>query len=143
MNPLFKLLDDKLYWYKKYLSCNEAYLIAITHAPEIAIDEIELFYGNRESLLKILESLDEKIQSNIKTENRDSSADERTKIQYYIREKDSIIERIIDLDKKIIQEMELIKNQGEEKIKSLVKGKKALSKYKSSPRANERLDKRV
>lgn len=143
MNPLFKLLEDKLYWYKKYLSCNEAYLIAIKHAPEIAIDEIELFYGNRESLLKILEDLDGKIQANIKTEKRESSADERTKIQYYIREKDSIIERIIDLDKKIIEEMETLKNQGSDKIKTLAKGKKALSKYKSSPQSNERLDKRV
>lgn len=143
MNPLFKLLEDKLYWYKKYLSCNEAYLIAIKHAPEIALDEMELFYGNRESLLKILESLDEKIQANINTEKRESGADERTKIQYYIREKDSIIERIIDLDKKIIHEMEVLKNQGAEKIKTLSKGKKVLSKYKSAPQANERLDKRV
>lgn len=143
MSTLFKLLEDKLHWYRKYLGCNEAYLMALRHAPDIALDEVELFYGNRESLLKILEDLDRKIQTKINTDKRESNTDERTKIQYYIREKDSIIERIVELDTAILSLMDSLKEQGAEKIKALSNGKKVLSKYKSSTTKNDKLDKRV
>ncbi len=146
MNSLHKLLEDKNYWYKKYLGCNEAFLVALKHAPEVAIDEIDLFYGNRESLLKILEDLDKKVQEELsrpqwkKTEI--SSAD-RTKVQYLLREKDSILQRIVDLDKELISQIEEIYSQGQEKIKQLTKGKKALANYKSSNKYNAKIDKRV
>jgi hypothetical protein len=146
MNRLYKLLEDKNYWYKKYLASNEAFLMALRHAPEIAIDEIELFYGNRESLLKILENLDTKVQELVETantRNSDPSQEEKTKIQFHIREKDSIIEKIVALDTEIIKEIEAIQAQGAEKIKAIVKGKKALSKYKSGGSQSEKLDKRV
>lgn len=143
---LYKLLEDKLYWYKKYLSCNEAYLIAIRHAPEIAIDEIDLFYGNRESLLKILEATDERIQEEMaqsSEKNLSFNSEQKTKIQYYIREKDSIIERIISLDKEIITELDRVHAEGLGKLASLTKGKKVLSNYKSGSSSNKKLDKRV
>jgi hypothetical protein len=147
MSNLYKLLEDKNYWHKKYLSCNEAFLQALHHAPEIAIDELDLFYGNRESLLKILEGLDEKIQKIVaapewnKKYELDSGA--KTKIQFFLREKDSILERIILLDKEIILELETLHAQGSEKMRQLLKGKKALANYKSGNKYNEKIDKRV
>lgn len=147
MNRLYKLLEDKNYWYRKYLGCNEAFLIAIKHAPDIALDELDLFYGNRESLLKILENLDEKIQRALTSMEwqgiscLDSEA--RTKVQFYIREKDSILAKVIELDKEIIVTLESLRGQGAEKIKALMKGKKALANYKSSGKYNEKIDKRV
>src|SRR5690606_38968162 len=104
MNQLFKALEDKNYWYSKYLASNEAFIQALRHAPEVAIDELELFHGNRESLLKILEGLDKKIEELLAQPDwqGEVSSEARTKIQRFIREKDSMIAKIVELDTEIL-----------------------------------------
>lgn len=145
MKRLYKLLEDKNYWYRKYLSSNEAFIMALKHAPEVALDELELFYGNRESLLKILEKLDLKVQEELaKPEwQKNPSNEESTRIQFLIREKDSMIVKIVELDSEILGTMEVLRLEGLEKLKLLGKGKKALAKYKSALNYNEKIDKRV
>jgi len=145
VKKLYKLLEDKNYWYKKYLSTNEAFIVALKHAPETALEELELFYGNRESLLKIIEKLDLKVQEELAQPvwQGEPSSEARTLIQRFIREKDALIVKIVELDKEILGTMELLQSEGLEKIKLLAKGKKALAKYKSSLNYNEKIDKRV
>ena len=146
MIQLYKPLEDKNYWYKKYLLCTEAYLVALRHAPEIALDELELFYGNRESLLKILDSLDEKIQEHVIQVERmgaELNTEQSTKVQFFLREKDSLVAKIVDLDKELMREIEALKAKGEAKLKLLAKGRRALAKYRSSGQSNEKIDKRV
>ncbi len=144
MSPLYKMLEDKNYWYRKYLACSEAFLVGLRHAPEVALEELELFYGNRESLLKIIEGLDFKIDEFLQTSPvTNPSTEEQTKVQYYVREKDSIIERVLLLDHEIITGIEALQALGAEKMKLLAKGKKALAKYKSSFNYNDKIDKRV
>ncbi len=146
MNPIYKFLEDKNAWYRKYLACTEAFLSAIRHAPDIALDELELFYGNRESLLKIMDGLDKKIQEAVAQAERNGiefSSEQITKIRYHLREKDSIIEQIIAVDRELMAEIDNLRLHGAEKLKLLSKGKKALSKYKSENNRNEKIDKRV
>jgi hypothetical protein len=145
MNPLFKLLEDKNYWYGKYLNSNEAFLQALKHAPEVALDELELFYGNRESLLKILEKLDKKIQVELAKPLWQAGVSEEVKkqVEGYISEKDSLIGKIVGLDTQILDTMEAIRSAGLEKLKLLAKGKKALANYRSSFNYNEKIDKRI
>lgn len=145
MTKLFKALEDKNYWYSKYLASNEAFLQALKHAPEVALDELELFYGNRESLLKILENLDKKIQAELAGPEwqGEISSEARTQIQRFIREKDSMITKIVELDTQILGTMETLRAEGLEKLKLLSKGKKALANYKSSHNYNEKIDKRI
>ncbi len=145
MKNLYQLLEDKNYWYKKYVYSNEAFLQALTHAPEVALDELDLFYGNRESLLKILENLDTKIHKELDSPQwqKEPTSTELTRIQQYLREKDSFISRIVELDGEILALMEKIRAEGLEKIKQLEKSKKALAKYKSAHNYNDKIDKRV
>ncbi len=146
MTDIYKLLEEKNYWYKKYLACTEAFIMALKHAPEIALDELELFYGNRESLLKILDGLDIKIQellAQVERLGKELGTEQHTKVQYYLREKDSIVEKIVHLDKELMAEIEVLRSKGDETLKNLAKGKKALAKYKSGNKTNEKLDKRV
>ena len=145
MKKLYKLLEDKNYWYGKYLSSNQAFILALKHAPEVALDELELFYGNRESLLKILEKLDLKVQEELAQPEwqKTPTTEESTRIQFLIREKDAMILKIVELDTEILGTMEILKAEGLEKMKLLAKGKKALAKYKSSLNYNEKIDKRV
>jgi hypothetical protein len=145
MTKLFKALEDKNYWYSKYLASNEAFLQALKHAPEVALDELELFHGNRESLLKILENLDQKIQVELAGPEwqGEVSSEARTKIQRFVREKDSLIAKILELDTEILGTMEILRTEGLEKLKLLSKGKKALANYKSSFNYNDKIDKRI
>lgn len=146
MEQILRLLADKNQWYAKYQACTEAFIAALKHAPDVALDEIELFYGNRESLLKILDSIDQKIQPLLAQEERmgtEINSTLSTKLQYFLREKDSIVAKIIQLDKEMMEELEILRAKGEEKLKLLAKGKKALAKYKSGPQANDRIDKRA
>jgi hypothetical protein len=146
MSQVYKYLEDKNGWYRKYLACTEAFLSAVKHAPDIALDELELFYGNRESLLKILDDLDRKIQELVAREEKmgtEFSSEQVTKIRYHLREKDSIIEQIILVDKELMSAIDVLRVQGAEKLKLLSKGKKALSGYKSENNRNEKIDKRV
>jgi len=146
MTELYKNLESKNFWYKKYLACTEAFLLAVRHAPEIALDELELFYGNRESLLKIMDSIDEKIEAAASSERkngREFNTAETTKIQFYLREKDSIVQKIIALDKELMTEIEALRAKREEKIKLLAKGNRALAKYRSAGEGSEKIDKRI
>jgi len=146
MIKIYKLLEDKNSWYRKYLACTNAFLTALRHAPEIALDELELFYGNRESLLKILAGLDLKIQEQlafVERQGAEITTEQSTKVQYHLREKDSIVEQIIMVDNELMAEIETLRTQGADKIKLLSKGKKALAKYKSANNHNEKIDKRV
>jgi hypothetical protein len=146
MTELCGHLEDKNFWYKKYLACTESYLVALRHAPDIALDELDLFYGNRESLLKILDSLDVKIEKSLLELDRkghQANSEQHTKVQHLLREKESIVSRIVCLDKELMEEIEVLRAKGEEKIKLLAKGKKALAKYKSPAQGNEKIDKLV
>jgi hypothetical protein len=146
MTKVFKMLEDKNFWYGKYLACTEAFLAALRHAPGIALEQLELFYGNRESLLKILDDLDKKLEKELAQEEKtltELSSEQATKFQYYLREKDSIIEKIVLLDKEIMDGIDVLREHGAEKLKRLAKGKKALANYKSASDHNEKIDKRV
>ncbi|MCO5141887.1 MAG: hypothetical protein M9962_02220 [Oligoflexia bacterium] len=143
---LLKLLEDKNTWYKKYLQCTEAFHQALMHAPDIAIEEIDLFLRNRDSLLMIIENIDEKIQTLLE---RDPSTEQNlnshiiTKINSYIREKDSIIKSVLEVDSKVQKEIELIQEKGLKQLSTLNKSKKAISSYKSQDGGREKINKRV
>jgi hypothetical protein len=142
---IWELLDKKLFWYKKYLSSNEAFLQGLIHAPDVAANEVDLFYGNRESLLKILESVEADIQQFLTAQpfaSENESVD-RTKIQHFHRERDAILKRIVALDQEIIDRLEKELSSASQQLSRLEKGKKGLAKYKSSSNYSERLNKRV
>lgn len=146
MNEILKHLENKNYWFRKYLACNESYAAALEHAPELAVDELEFFYGNRESLLKIIEGIDKKIQAQLQAEgtvNNVANSEQRTKINFHIREKESIMRRILELDQIILGRLETMRKDFVEKMQAMNKGKKALAKYKSANKHNEKLDKQV
>ncbi|MGZ3694477.1 MAG: hypothetical protein ACXWQO_09875 [Bdellovibrionota bacterium] len=146
MTHLYKLLEQRNYWYGKYLNCTSAFQTALKHAPEIALSELELFYGNRDSLLKILEGIDQKIDELLATPEWQAhpfTAEQTSRIQRFVAEKDVVVEKIVAIDKNVIGELERIQQESKSKLQSLLKGKKALAKYKSEPKHNEKIDKRV
>lgn len=144
MEDLIKLLEQRNYWITKYLRANEAFVTVLMHAPDMAIQELDFFYGNRDSLLKIIGSLDKKIKILVEKIEKSYYLDDsagKTKINYLLREKDSMIKSVVDLDEKIILGLEALLKENAALLTKVSKGKKALSKYKSSSKYNEKIDK--
>jgi len=146
MKELIKTLEQRNYWITKYLKANEAFIAVLDHAPDMAIQELDFFYGNRESLLKIIGSLDKSIKILVEKIEKSYYLDDsaaKTKINYLLREKDSMIKSVVDLDEKIIAGLEVLLKKNADLLTRVTKGKKALAKYKSSNKYNEKLDKQA
>ncbi|NUM87899.1 MAG: hypothetical protein HUU37_01720 [Bdellovibrionales bacterium] len=146
MTEIIKLLEQRNSWIAKYLKANEAFLAALSHAPEMAIEELDFFYGNRESLLKIIGSLDQRIRNLLDKGGALLSMEDsavHTKTNRLLREKDSMVAAIVAMDEKIISGLERLRQENEGKISKLAKGKKALAKYRSSHKHNDKIDKQV
>ena len=145
MSELLKLLETKNYWFQKFLLTCEKFIVSLKENQDKAIDGLELFEKNRESLLNIIRKTDHKIKMLLdEQEMRECilGSEQKTKINYFMREKDSILSQILKIDNEIISMIEIIKNESFAKLKKLETGKKTISKYKSSKKQSS-IDKRV
>ncbi len=144
MNELIKSLEQRNYWISKYLKGNEAFVTVLYHAPEMAVQELDFFYGNRDSLLKIIGTLDKKIRILVDQIEKlhyfeDTAA--KTKLNFLLREKDSMVKTIVASDEQIITGLERLLKENATALKKVVRGKKALSSYKSTGKSNQKIDK--
>jgi hypothetical protein len=146
MNEVLRLLEVKNYWFNKFLSLCDKFIVELKSHPDKVIDELDLFEKNRQSLLNIIKRTEEKVQFLLSTETLRvyvPSSAEKTKINFLLREKDSVLNQIIKLDSEIIALMEKMKKEDEEKMKALEKGKKLISKYKSNSPVKKQVDQQV
>lgn len=146
MNNVIKLLETKNYWFSKFLKTCDQFLVDLRVNPEKSIADLDLFEKNRLSLLNILKKTEDKIQvllAEDRLRHYVPTSEEKTKINFYLREKDSVLKQIITLDTEIIKLMEELQSKNLENLKNLEKGKNALAKYKSQGNASERLDKQL
>ncbi len=146
MNEILKYLELKNYWFKKFLVSCEAFLLDIRKNPDISAESLDILQGNRERLLRIIKRTEDKLQSALNAPEMRKyipNSEQKTKIQFHMREKDSILAQILETDHEILSLIDAAKAQTESKMKSLQKGKKAISNYKSSVRSSDNLDKQV
>lgn len=146
MNEVLKYLELKNFWFKKFLLTCEQFLSAAEVINDVSMESVDLFEGNRNRLLKIIKRTDEKLQNSVEVlekSQKSLNSEEKTKINFHLRERDSILAQILATDKKILEILEALRQDTNEKVKSLTKGKKALSKYKSTVRYSDKLDKQV
>jgi hypothetical protein len=147
MNEVIKLLETKNYWFVKFLQlCEKSLVLLESDSNKFVDDELEAFDTNRASLLNIIRRTDEKIQfllENTQLKNRAPNSEEKTKINFHLREKDSIIKQILELDAKIIAALEKAKEESAAKLKSIDKSKRALKNYKSQQAGDKQVDRQV
>jgi hypothetical protein len=144
MLELIKMLEQRNYWITKYLKANEAFVAILSHAPDMAVQELDFFYGNRESLLKIIGALDKKIRVLVDQIEKRHYFDDtagKTKINFLLREKDSMVELIVTSDEQIIAGLEKLLKENSALLKKVTRGKKALANYKSNQKSNQKIDK--
>jgi len=146
MNTVLKYLELKNFWFKKFLTTCEFFLASMKKNPDISMESLDLFEGNRNRLLTIIKRTEEKLQISLEQPemlNFIPNSEQKTKINFHLREKDSILAQILITDKEILDLMESVRKDTDEKIKLLNKGKKALAKYKSTVKYSDGLDKQV
>ncbi len=146
MNEVLKHLELKNFWFKKFLLSCEQFLDAIQKNSDFPTEALDFFQGNRERLLKIIKRTEEKLQKALLAPELKTyvpNSEQKTKIQYHMREKDSILAQVLKTDQEILTVIELVKSDTVQKMKSLHKGKKAIANYKSSVKYNDSLDKQV
>lgn len=144
MTEILDKLAEKNYWCRKFVATNEAFLSCLKHAPDIALEELDFFYNNRESLLKIIESVDSKIQDCLDRQIPGvAEPNFALKTTEIIQEKNQLVQKILLLDEEIISLLEIEKIKQGERLSALNKGKKALAKYHSGRNYMDKINKRV
>lgn len=142
MSKLNDLLNKRLFWLEKFLKDTESFVESIIRDPESG--DIERFTHNRNTLLKIIARADDRIHGFILEKYnglQNIPIEQKHEISYYNERKREIIQKINSANAKVMEQMEAAQNIIAEKLKSLKRGRTAISKYKTSETKNDKLDK--
>ncbi len=144
MQELIALLGRKCQCYKSfYRICND-FLDEISLGD---LNNLSRFQNQRSGLLNVLEHLELDIQNFLKQFDESPgsfdallTSEHKTQIQYLTREKDSLIQAILELDKQILSHIDRQKNDTIQKLQSVQTGKKSVGAYRSSIDSVERAE---
>lgn len=127
-----QLLNEKNHFLENFYSLNEKQLIYLTAGR---FDQVELFYNQREDILKIIKYIDSEIA---KTQELESNMDmkisdsDREAVKECLKTKDIFVSRIIEQDVQIISLIEKLKNNIITELKTVRNARKLLAGYKSN-----------
>lgn len=132
MIRLVQFLNEKNHFLEKFYSLNDT---QITRMQGGLFDEIELFYNQREDLLKILKYIDAEINKAHllhKDTNGQYSDDEKSSIREALRAKEAYVKRILEQDLLVLEMIDEAKSTIIKELQSVKKARRALSGYKAS-----------
>lgn len=144
MQELIALLGRKCQCYKSfYRICND-FLDEISKGD---LTNLSKFQNQRSGLLTVLENLESDTQNFLKQFDDSPGAfdvlltsENKTQIQYLTREKDSLIQAILELDKQILKHIDRQKSDTIHKLQSVQSGKRTLGAYRSPVDSVERAE---
>ncbi len=144
MQELVALLSRKCQCYKSfYRICND-FLDEVSRGD---INNLNRFQNQRTGLLTVLENIEEEIQTFLKQFDDSPgsfdllmTSEIKTQIQYLTREKDSLIQAILELDKQILKHIDRLKSDTIQKLQSVQSGKKTIGAYRSPVESVERAE---
>lgn len=131
MNRLVQYLNEKNHFLEKFYSLNEAQIKKLEAG---FFDELEVFYNQRERLLKILKYIDAEIlkaHKINKSEATEYSDGQKTEIHEYLRTKEAYAKRILEQDLQILGLIDDAKSAIIKELQEIQKTRKALAGYKS------------
>lgn len=142
MTELESLLQQKYEWLKKFVQLTQGYYAQLLANEGAALEDIDYFLNNRQSLLNIVESSEKKITNLIKLNRIDSDtlAQVRVKVGADAKEQANMAELIRDLDEKILRILARAKDESAEQLKQITRGKRAISGYRVDNNGANRLD---
>ncbi len=132
MIRLIQFLNEKNHFLEKFYALNES---QISKLQQGHFDSIEMFYNQREDLLKIIKYIDAEIQkahSLHKDMNGEFNENEKSAIRSALRAKESYVRRILEQDLQILGMIDEAKSQIIRELKDIAKARKALTGYKTN-----------
>lgn len=131
MIRLIQFLNEKNHFLEKFFSLNET---QITRLEAGKFDDLELFYNQREDLLKIIKYIDAEIHK-AHMLHKDIvgqfSEEQKTEIRDSMRTKEAYVRRILEQDLQVLGMIDDAKSMIIKELKGMQKTRKALTGYKS------------
>ena len=131
MIRLIQFLNEKNHFLEKFYSLNES---QITRLEAGKFDDLELFYNQREDLLKIIKYIDAEIHK-AHMLHKDIvgqfSEEQKTEIRESLRTKEAYVRRILEQDLQVLGMIDDAKSMIIKELKGMQKTRRALTGYKS------------
>ena len=131
MIRLIQFLNEKNHFLEKFYSLNES---QITRLEAGKFDDLELFYNQREDLLKIIKYIDAEIHK-AHMLHKDIvgqfSEEQKTEIRESMRTKEAYVRRILEQDLQVLGMIDDAKSMIIKELKGMQKTRRALTGYKS------------
>ncbi len=130
MQMLIGLLERKNLCFKSFHKLCHDFLDEIAKGDTA---NLELFQKRRQGLLTVVEQLEFEVTSflNAMIPGAEIPRDVRTKVDLLLREKDSIVKSILDLDLQILAYIDRMKDETIQKLQSLQSGRRTVGAYRS------------
>jgi hypothetical protein len=129
---LVQFLNEKNHFLEKFFSLNDAQICRMQGG---LFDEIEIFYNQREDLLKILKYIDAEINKAHqlhKDTNGQYAEAEKNSIREALRTKEAYVKRILEQDLLVLELIDEAKSTIIKELQSVKKARKALTGYKAN-----------
>jgi hypothetical protein len=125
MKSLVELLKHKNHFLEKFYSTNENELKRLFQSN---FDNLDNFYHTRDSILEVLQHIDQEINKMHLTQF-ELTEDEKRQAQKELEVKEQFVSRIINQDLEILQTIENEKNKIIIELSDVQKSKKAIKSY--------------
>lgn len=139
---LSKSLSQRLDWYVKFLTLTRNFVEQARRSPESAVEDLDYFLNNRQSLLGIIASHEKKITLYLEsTKLIDGEGKEvGPQILKLTQDTNALIRESIRLDEELDRILERQRVASLAKIKALRNGQKVISSYRQEGLEAEHLD---
>ena len=131
MIRLIQFLNEKNHFLEKFYTLNES---EITRLEAGKFDDLELFYNQREDLLKIIKYIDAEIHK-AHMLHKDIvgqfSEEQKTEIRESMRTKEAYVRRILEQDLQVLGMIDDAKSMIIKELQGMQKTRRALTGYKS------------
>lgn len=127
-----QLLNEKNHFLEKFMSLNEKQIARLEKGH---FDQVEIFYNQREDLIKIIKYIDSEInKAQIAQTKKETSLVEadRQLIKECLKTKDSYTSCILDQDMQVLSLIDQAKSQIIKELQEVRLGKRAMAGYKSN-----------
>lgn len=131
MIRLIQFLNEKNHFLEKFYTLNESQILKMKDGN---FDDLELFYNQREDLLKIIKYIDAEIQNESRAKNDLSgqfTEEQKSEVRDYLTTKQAYVERILDQDLKILGMIDDAKSTIIKELQQIQKARRTLSAYRT------------
>ncbi len=141
MKDLLNALEKKKLWMTKLVSISARFIEEYRSNPDQALEELDTFDQNRESLVKMTMNSENDILKLMQGPTKfRPNEEEPERVRDYIELYEKKLNEMQCIDSEIIQILDTLKIDQKEKLSDLNKGKRALDNYRGNTKNRSNFD---